>query len=381
MKIRSCGSVVSVLACASVVVAQGSGGGGAANNQHLRFTQEHGFTFSTIGDAGNAPAQVPNWRPSPQNPGPTRPLGGVDYEYRIATTEVTWGQYFDFVQAYAPVMPTEFRLGIGTRDRLVPEGSMSLNSPIQFAGLSGGVAQFTLDQSRADKPATSNWLYFARMVNWLHNGARPASEVTSADFETGAYDTSTFARIPTGPKGVSYRTDQDSRSPDAKFWIPSADELAKATFYDPNRHGEGQGGYWLYGHSSDDAPIPGDPALGGETNAGRDGIEWPAGQFRPLDSGSYPHVQSPWGLLDTTGGGAEWTETWREDQEFMNQSRIVLGAAAYRDPAHWDMEEAYWLGPTTGDGTLRLAAAIPSPGAGVALGLALMMHTTARRRR
>ncbi|MBX3351602.1 MAG: hypothetical protein KF684_01600 [Phycisphaeraceae bacterium] len=368
MKIRSCGSVVGVLACASVVVAQGSGGGGAANNQHLRFTQVHGFTFSTIGDAGNAPAMVNNWYATKQNPGPTRPLGGVDYEYRIATTEVTWGQYFDFVQAYAPVMPNQFRLGIGTDDRIAP-GNNALPSPIQFAGLSDGVPQFTLDQSRADKPATSTWHIFARMVNWLHNGARPASEVTGADFETGAYDTATFAFIGDGPTGGPYRTDQDSRSPGAKFWIPSADELAKATFYDPNRHGEGQGGYWLYGHSSDDAPIPGDPALGGETNSGRDGIEWPAGQFRPLDSGSYPGVQSPWGLLDTVGGGREWTETWREgeESEFEQNTRLLLPAGAFRITERGFLGDFEHTAATSGFGTLRLATLVPSPGASTVL--------------
>ena len=62
MKIRSCVSVISELACASVVLAQGSGG--AANNQHLRFTQEHHWTFSTIGDVGNAPHSIPSGSPS-----------------------------------------------------------------------------------------------------------------------------------------------------------------------------------------------------------------------------------------------------------------------------------------------------------------------------
>ena len=94
MKIRSCVSVVGVLACASVVCAQGSGG--VHNNQHLRFTQEHGYTFSTIGDVGN---------PSYNFRGPFNinySIGAVDYEYRIATTETTVAQYFEFVGTVAP---------------------------------------------------------------------------------------------------------------------------------------------------------------------------------------------------------------------------------------------------------------------------------------
>ncbi len=355
-------SVLSLLACASSVFAQG-----AANNHLLRFTQQHGYTFSTIGDAGNAPAIVDNWHPTVKQPGPTRPLGGVDYDYRIATTEVTWRQYFEFVQAYAPVMPVEFRLGIGTDDRLTP-GPVGLPSPIQYAGLSGGVPQFTLEKARADQPATSTWHLFARMVNWLHNGAKPASEVTSADFETGAYDTSTFGRVANGPTGP-YHTDQDSRSPGAKFWIPNIDELAKATYYDPNRDGPGQGGYWQYGHSSDDIPVPGDPALGGETNSGRDGVEWPAGQFRQLDSGSYPDVQSPWGLLDTVGGGVEWTETWSEGQEddFEQNQRLFFPTGAYRITERAFLGDVDDTFPTSGFGVLRIAALVPAPSSGTIL--------------
>ena len=379
MKIRSCGSVVSVFACASVVVARSSGGGGAANNQHLRFTQEHGFTFSTIGDVGNAPAIVPNWLTTPQNPGPTRPVASVDYEYRISTTEVTWGQYFEFVQAYAPVLPTNFRLAIGTPDQLVPHLAPPLPSPIQFAGAPGGVARFTLDQSRADQPATSSWHFFARMVNWLHNGAKPASEVTSADFETGVYDTSTFVRVPDGPKGVSYSTDQDSHSPGSRFWIPSMDELIKATYYDPNRHGEDEGGYWLYGHSSDQTPIPGDPALGGETNGGTPN-QWPDGQHRPLDVGSYPDVQSPWGLLDTVGGGREWTETWREGElEFRHNLRLLMPSQAFFALSTSELGRYGFASPTSGLFTLRLAAAIPSPGVPALLSIAALGAIRRRR--
>src|SRR5690606_21628647 len=100
-------------------------------------------------------------------------------------------------------------------------------------------------------------------------------------------------------------TDQATRSPGAKFWIPSLDEWIKAAHYDPDRWRDGEAGYWRYSHTSDDPPIPGAPGEG-QTSAGYDPPGVDEAFYIPL--GSYPDVQSPWGLLDTTGGAAEWTE-------------------------------------------------------------------------
>jgi hypothetical protein len=355
-------------------------GGGAANNPHLRLTQQYNWTFSEIGDVGNAPVTVDNWHPPASS---TREAGSVGYRYNIATTEVTWGQYFEFIQAYAPVMPTNLRNGIVARDTLsnLTGGTGGDPSPITYLGPVGGIPQYTIDTSRADHPATSQWRLFARMVNWLHNGKKPASEVTSADFETGVYDTSTFVRLPNGEF-----TDQDRRSPGARFWIPSGDELVKATYYDPNKDGApgGNAGYWLYGNSSDKAPIPGDPALGGQTNAGVDqagfGLEqeWPEGQFRPLDVGSYPNEQSPWGLLDGAGGGAEWTEEWNHFIDEFQRSRMYFPAKAYSPLEFMELGEWRYADPLQYL-SLRLAAAIPAPGAASLLALGALL--AARRRR
>jgi hypothetical protein len=218
-------------------------------------------------------------------------------------------------------------------------------------------------------------------VNWLHNGKKSANEATSADFETGAYDTSTFDRVQ-GPSGNFYFTDQDSHSEGARFWIPSLDELTKAAFYDPNRHGEGQGGYWDYPTSSDTAPIPGDPALGGQTNAGSvqpQYNDWPSGQFRPLDVGSYPDTQSPWGLLDTMGGGLELTETWTTtNQESQALRYLGLTGALYSPLFQGE------LGDITGTSvnswfSLRLASIVPTPGGAALLAFGALL--AARRRR
>lgn len=172
--------------------------------------------------------------------------------------------------------------------------------------------------------------------------------------------------------------------PGARFWIPSGDELHKATYYDPNKEGDGQGGWWAYGNSSDTAPIPGDPALGGETNAGVDqagfGLEqeWPEGQFRPLDVGSYPGEQSPWGLLDGAGGGAEWTEEWSHFIEELHQTRIYFPGKAFSPLEFTEIGEWGEADPVQYL-SLRLAAAVPAPGASSLLAIGALL--AARRRR
>ncbi|MGP1309175.1 MAG: SUMF1/EgtB/PvdO family nonheme iron enzyme [Phycisphaerales bacterium] len=335
---------------------------GAANNPHLRFSQEYHWTFSEIGDVGNAPYAV-------DKPGsiPDRPVGAVDRRYCIATTEVTWGQYLEFVQVYAPIAPSNIGNSLDTP-----------GSPFRYIGTSGGVPQYEIHQpERLNAPASQSWRIWARFVNWLNAGGPDLANPASIHFENGAYDTSTFGRVEEGPYGVPYLTDQDEHTPGARFWIPSQDELTKATFYDPNKDGQGNGGYWQYGHSSDDLPIAGDPALGGETNGGL-GDEYPSDQFRPLDVGSYPDVQSPWGLLDTTGGAQEWTETWSTEDQFLQGGRYINPAAAFEALAASDIDLLRERSPSTRVG-LRLAMAVPAPsGAGV---LALSALLAARRRR
>ena len=64
----------------------------------------------------------------------------------------------------------------------------------------------------------------------------------------------------------------DLGSGHASGWIPTQDEWMKAAHYDPNRYGAGQGGWWLYSHRSDVAPVPGVPIIhaGAVTSASRD---------------------------------------------------------------------------------------------------------------
>lgn len=306
----------------------------------------YGFEFATITHPGNAPRTITN---------PLRPptsAGRVDYAYRIATTEVTRAQWVEFVRAYAPFTASNEQSSL-----------QMLGNGIIRSGTIQGVPQYVV----AEGPtwwADPGWRYAARYANWLHNGRKPAGVATAADFASGAYDTSTFMV----QNGVAL--DQRVRSPGALFWIPNIDEWVKAAYFDPNRYGEGQPGYWDYPTTSDTAPIAGLPGQGGQTNTGF----FPA----PFDVGQYPSVQSPWGLLDASGGGTEFLENWQG--EF---TRLIVGSrtGSTLEP---EISDRYLrvggISPTNFGYALRIASAVPAPGPGLMVGF-LASAISIRRRR
>jgi hypothetical protein len=65
--------------------------------------QDYSIEFRTIGAPGNAPAS-PDEFPFLAING-IGPVGRVDYTYRMAKTELTVAQYFEFVQTYSPLNP------------------------------------------------------------------------------------------------------------------------------------------------------------------------------------------------------------------------------------------------------------------------------------
>ncbi|MCC5824136.1 MAG: SUMF1/EgtB/PvdO family nonheme iron enzyme [Phycisphaerales bacterium] len=308
-----------------------------------------GYTWATIDHAGN---RSTNASETPMRPDAN--LGAVGYEYRMATTEVTVGQWFEFVQAYAPHYP----LNGGIADPAFTSHSISYS----FAGL------FIRPNRSPNRAADMSWEYAARYVNWLHNGK--VNEQWA--FETGVYDTATFTFNPDGTPNH-----QTTRAPGARYWIPSIDEWVKAAHYDPNRYGPGQEGYWLFPNGSNEPSIGGLlPGDGGQSNAGGD---WGQGPF-PLDVGSFPDVQSPFGLLDLTGGVAEWLEPG-------SSLHGVAGGTpfTYEDsgsPFSPDRIEFFFSGSLHLNGSLiglRLASVVPTPGTMI-VALSAMIFTTRRSR-
>ncbi|MBL4699562.1 MAG: SUMF1/EgtB/PvdO family nonheme iron enzyme [Phycisphaerales bacterium] len=242
---------------------------------HAQSDRTTGLDFVTITDAGNRDTnefEVPL--------GPEVRIGGVDYEYRISTTEVTIAQYIEFVTAYFPIYKKNTGLAFGFIDFSGTYIVASGNDVSIFPGFSEHLA------------ADMGWVYAARYVNWLHN--EKINEEWA--FETGVYDTSTFTVNDDG----SYNH-QATHHPDARYWMPTLDEWIKAGYWDPNKN-DGEGGYWRYQNGSDIEPLPGLPKDGGERNAGQ-------GDEFPLPVLSYPSVMSPWGMFDMAGGLSEYTET------------------------------------------------------------------------
>jgi formylglycine-generating enzyme required for sulfatase activity len=202
----------------------------------------------------------------------------VDYEHQISRTEVTGAEWFEFVNAYAPYVQED-----AENDPAFTSGWVTI----------AGHRRYAMHPFFNDRAVEVGWHFAARYANWLHNGRRPEQ----AAFESGAYDTSTFGDHPGG--GF---TDQITHSAGAADWIPSVDEWVNGVHFDPERYGPGMPGYRFCSNSSDTPPVRGLPGTGGETSD--------AGSFVfPLpDVASYPAVQSPGGLFDTSGGFSEWTE-------------------------------------------------------------------------
>jgi len=242
---------------------------------------DYGLDWVTIGDPGNAPF-------SGDTLGDIDGRGGVAYRYRMTRTEITTSQWLQFVNTFTtqstelqffavpgPWGATEDRSYSGPGKRYVLRSDLEQPGDIPVGGMS--------------------WRTAAMYANWLHNGR-------SSDFastQSGAYDVSTFGRNPDGTF-----TDQATRSPGARFWIPSFDEWIKAAHYDSDKNGAVQGGWWLYSDTSDTPPIPGPPGEG-EANTG---FTLPQFGHEFIPAGMYPDVTSPWGLLDVAGSRAEWTE-------------------------------------------------------------------------
>lgn len=314
----------------------------------VQTSMSYGIEFSHITHPGNSPY---NSQFSFNGA-----AGSVGYEYRIARTEVTCGQWVEFLNAYLPYMTESWGDATGTW----------VNPPF----VNGGV--FGVSSASVQRPAEGTWYLAAKFCNWLHND----KGTTRAAFESGAYDVSTFPASSTDP----LIRDQPSRSPGARFWLPTQDEWIKATYFDPNRNGPGQPGYWEFPNASNVLPVPGPPTdPSATTNAGYNWV--PATEFvTPV--GSYSSARSPWGLFDTSGGAKEWTETnWGSTT---SRNRAVMGSIA-GDGVH-QLFDALWFNastipnwvPTSTQG-FRIAAAVPSPSSGIVFACAAL--TAIRRRR
>ncbi len=325
----------------AVVLALVGGTGALGDN----ITQQYGYDFVPVRDSGNAPYITNTGSPL---------YGGVDYEYRISDTVTTATQWADFLTDFV----TAFGFG-----EVAGVSFDTLDNSITRPGGNGIIPSPGFEQH----PILTPWRGAAIYCNWLHHGR--TSE--PSELLVGAYDATTF-----GEDADGNLTDDITRLPSARYWVPSRDELAKAAYYDPNRLGEGDGGYWLYPDAGDEPLFGAFPEEGGETNAFNP--PGPESTFLPVLS--YPHVSSPYGLHDVSGGVVEMTSTPAGGTIL----HTTLSRAGLDSDINdfWDQIENQFLG-TTGIGSgragFRVATAIPSPGGVALFGLGVAGFAPRRR--
>jgi len=324
-----------------------------------------GIEFVTVGAPGNAP-----WTGGGFN----NNRGHVDYEYRIGKYEVTTSQWADFMNA-AFDRPSDDRIPHVFAPFIWGAVGTTPNNP--------GGSRWTVPTGNEMLPTGGiDWRTAAIYTNWLHNGQ---SSDRSA-FLSGAYDVSTF-----GITG-SFFTDQLTRSPGARYWIPSLDEWMKASHFAPDRFGPGQGGWWTYSNSSDARPIYGPPGVlvNGElstANAGWDELVYPGLSPYRVPLGAYSGVNSPWGLVDVAGATSEWTEgVFQLSDEALPRARVFEGTAW----ASFTAGGAADLVRNGGGGEFpnfpgfdvgfRVATAVPAPGTAWGC-IAIVLFTSKRTRR
>lgn len=178
-----------------------------------------------IGDAGNAPEATANG-----------PYGGVAYEYRIATTEVTNEQYAAFLNAVAAT----------DTNNLYNTNMAGSFGGITRSGSSGSYVYSTVS-GRANNPV--NYVSFwdaARFANWLHNG-QPSGPQSNSTTEDGAYTLSAGAMT----------ANSVTRNANWQWAVSSSNEWYKAAYYQPASQGGDSDNYWLYPTSSNTAPTGG----------------------------------------------------------------------------------------------------------------------------
>jgi formylglycine-generating enzyme required for sulfatase activity len=249
------------------------------------------FEWATVGNPGNQADSL-------------APVGGVDYEYRIAKHEVTNAQYVEFLNA------------------VDPEG-MNLNFVYTSSG--GGISydsnaangsKYGVTLHYGDKPVRGVTLYDAmRFVNWLHNGQG------AGDTESGVYDLVNDAF--------------ETRADGARFFIPNASEWYKAAYHQPAAEGGDNDGYWLYATGSNTAPTPATASPTGDiSNPGANVANYDQeavwderffGNVTTVGSAG-PESTSFYGTYDQTGNVIEWTEAVALGGSIVRGGSIIGGS-------------------------------------------------------
>lgn len=348
----------------------------------VQVTHEYGIEFATVNAAAAPPITGAQTLADPL-------ASRVRHEFplvatppapfRIARTELTTASWADFLSTFTRQYSYET---LATMDN--GRWTWMVDGPVIFGGAlvpaQSGVGNQWVHgfNGRVNTSLIAvqgiSLVQGAMYCNWLQNG----QQSNFGSLMTGAYDLTGIVGTQTGIL---------HRSAGAQFFIPSLDEWLVAAHYDPNRNGQGQGGYWEFPTTSDTAPIYGPPGIG-QANAGferfDDGYDpggiglWAAA----IGVGSYPTVQSPWGLLDTAGGAFETLESlgYSDSGTYLLEGSRYGNVDGFQN-SMFDMLGYYSEGQSlrSGSGGLRIAAVVPAPVVLPALGMWCTLRTRRRR--
>jgi len=223
--------------------------------------------------------------------GPPRICGAVAYDYRIGATEVTAGQYRDFLNSVG---------GVDTYG-LYNTGMSSTTLGSGIARTGGGTVgnpyTYSVASDFMNRPV--NYVSYwdsCRFSNWLNNG-QPAGAQNASTTEGGSYTLN-------GYSGGDGRTIQ--RNPGSKWAVTSEDEWYKGAYYNP-----ATSSYYDYPTSSDTAPGQDMADVSGNnanyyTGSGPYPIDSP---YYTTVAGEFQDSDSPYGTFDQGGNVWEWNES------------------------------------------------------------------------
>jgi formylglycine-generating enzyme required for sulfatase activity len=283
-------------------------------------------------------------------------LGAVEYDYELATTEVTNAQYMDFLNAVAVADDLHglYNAAMATD----PQGGIErTGSPGSFA--------YRVRPNMANKPVNFvSWLDAARYANWLENG-QPTGPPSNTTTEQGAFD------LTVPDAGTAAVLD-----PDASWSLATEDEWYKAAYFDPAPPSR----YVLFPTGSNIEPRPMQrDGLGNGFGGDLNYFDGPGGTnpepvgVLTVGSGE-PGSESAYGTRDQGGNVAEWMADDAEGgQRVMRGGGFRDGSSAFL--SFPSPERSSQLRPPdheSDDVGIRIVRLIPEPEAWLLQAVALV---------